>query len=63
MPVEIGEIQSDIQVDGTRGGAGAAADAAHPGQPVPPAEQQRWIQLAERQQRLERRTAAWGFDD
>ena len=64
MPVQIGDIDSTIQVDDTRGGAGAAApSSASPSDPVEAAEQQRWLWLAQRQQRFERRTAAWGFDD
>lgn len=62
MPVQIGEIDSTIQVDASQGES-AGAQPASPADPVDAAQQQRWSLLAQRQQRLERRTAAWGFDD
>ncbi len=61
MPVNIGEINTTVDVDSTRGSAGD--NAPSPAESVQAQEQMRWQQLVERQQALARRTSAWGFDD
>jgi hypothetical protein len=61
MPIEIGEINSTVVVDDTRG-SDAAGSTASTDLPAP-LDQQRWQAQAERQRWLAQRTAAWGFDD
>jgi hypothetical protein len=58
MPIEIGEVQSTVDVERGTG----STDGSQPPM-APPQEQQRWIDVARRQQQLQERTSAWRFDD
>jgi len=59
MPIEIGEVNVQAQVDAP---AGEAAPAAAPGEPGAEA-LQRWQALARRDQQRAKRLSAWRFDD
>lgn len=61
MPVQIGEINSEVVVDSTRGSGGESAES--PSAPPSPQDEQRWQALERRTRQLAARTAAWGFDD
>ncbi|SBT07504.1 conserved hypothetical protein [Candidatus Accumulibacter aalborgensis] len=59
MPIEIGEVNAEVEVDAAGGGSGgeqphseASAEAL-----------QRWQEVARRDTQLAARTQAWGFDD
>jgi hypothetical protein len=58
MPIEIGEVQSTVEVE-----RGTGASEGSPSSPPPVQAQQRWLDIARRQQELQERTAAWRFDD
>ncbi|WP_300450161.1 hypothetical protein [Accumulibacter sp.] len=60
MPIEIGEVDAEVEVDAP----GAGASGGEPPRSEASAEAlQRWQQLARRDAQLAARTQAWGFDD
>ena len=57
MPIEINEVNADVEVDG-----GGEAQGGEAGEASAKA-LSRWQELARRDEQLARRTQAWGFDD
>lgn len=60
MPVTVNEMDTQVEVE-TRGAEGGGAASAK--QTPAPEAQRQWQQIARRFIELEKRTAAWGFDD
>ncbi len=60
MPIEIGEVNAEIEVDA--GGAGGAG-GEHARDEASAEALQRWQELARRDAQLAARVQAWGFDD
>jgi hypothetical protein len=59
MPIEIGEIQAQVDVE-----PGSAAGDSEPQRIEPPPQAlQRWRALARRDDELAQRVCAWGFED
>lgn len=61
MPIEIGEVDAQVEVDAP--GAGTGGGSEPPGGEASAEALQRWQQLAQRDAQLAARTQAWGFDD
>lgn len=59
MPIEIGEVNAEVEVDA----AGAGSGGEQPRSEASAEALQRWQELARRDAQLAARTQAWGFDD
>ena len=63
MPVQINEVDAEVEVQsGDRGAGQGGGEASARTQPTPEAGHD-WIELARREAQRAARTAAWGFDD
>ncbi|WP_313952972.1 hypothetical protein [Accumulibacter sp.] len=58
MPIEIREVDAEVEVDGGGQGAGEPARSEASAEAL-----SRWQELARRDAQLAARTQAWGFDD
>ncbi|MBL8424533.1 MAG: hypothetical protein JNK06_13715 [Candidatus Accumulibacter phosphatis] len=60
MPIEIGEVNAEVEV---AAGGGSAAGGEQARSEASAEALQRWQELARRDAQLAARTQAWGFDD